>query len=266
MSEQEAVRQTETPATVATLARDLGDLGVVSGMTLLVHSSLSALGWVCGGPVAVVQALLKVLGDSGTLVMPSFSGGYSEPSHWVAPPVPEEWWATIRAEAPAYDPAVTPTRKMGVVVEGFRRWPGTLRSAHPQASFVARGPRATQIVADHALHSILGEESPLTRLYELDAHVLLLGVGYERNSSLHLAEYRADFPTKREVDYGAPVLRDGQREWVTWRDILQDEEDFARIGAAFTEQRVGRVALADARFFSQRAVVDFAVAWMEENR
>jgi len=266
MNEQDAVRQAETPATVVTLVRDLGDLGVDRGMTLLVHSSLSALGWVCGGPVAVIQALLEVLGETGTLVMPSFSGSYSEPSHWVAPPVPEAWWATIRAETPAFDPAVTPTRKMGAVVECFRRWPGALRSAHPQTSFVARGPRAAPIVAGHALHSILGEESPLARLYETDAHVLLLGVGHERNSSLHLAEYRADFPTKREADYGAPVLRAGRREWATWRDIVQDGEDFARIGAAFSEERCGRVAGGDARLFSQRAVVDFAVAWMAVNR
>ena len=265
-SEQDAV-SSGGPTTVEDLVADLRELGAAPGMTLLVHSSLVAMGWVCGGPVAAVEALLGVLGEEGTLVMPAHSADYSDPAYWQNPPVPEAWWKTIRETMPAFDPAITPTRKMGAIAECFRTWPGTLRSDHPQSSFAARGPHARAIVENHALESAMGEQSPLARIYDLDGWVLLLGVGHESNSSLHLAEHRASYPGKRTFSGGAPVLRDGRREWVAFEELDYDERDFARIGEAFApREKQGTVAAAEARLFTQREVVDFAVHWMERNR
>lgn len=133
-----------------TLVAELHSLGVRPGETLLVHSSLSSLGWVNGGPVAVVQGLLDALGPDGTLVVPTQSGDLSDPALWSDPPVPEEWWSAIRATMPAYDPLVTPSRGVGVIPETVRTWPGALRSAHPQTSFAALGPRAAEVVEAHA--------------------------------------------------------------------------------------------------------------------
>lgn len=97
MTEADAVaRAINGPATVQSLTEDLFALGVRPGMVLLAHSSLSALGWVCGGPVAVILALEAALGPAGTLVMPAHSGDYSEPSVWQHPPVPEGWWQTFK--------------------------------------------------------------------------------------------------------------------------------------------------------------------------
>ena len=67
---QKLVSETETPATVASLKADLRALGVTPGMVVLVHSSLSAMGWVCGGPVAVILALQEALGPDGTWSCP----------------------------------------------------------------------------------------------------------------------------------------------------------------------------------------------------
>src|SRR5688572_17873056 len=131
MSEAEAIAGSDAPRTRETLTRDLERLGVVPGMTVLVHSSLSSLGWVCGGPVSVVQALTDVVTATGTVVMPTHSGEYSDPAGWENPPVPRGWWPTIRKTMPAFDPRTTPTRAMGRIVEVFRTWPGVLRSSHP---------------------------------------------------------------------------------------------------------------------------------------
>ncbi len=234
----------------------------------MVHSSLSRLGWVAGGAQAVVEALREVVGPEGTLVMPAHSGHLSEPSLWHHPPVPEAWWPVIRAETPAFDPQLTPTREMGAVVECFRHAPGAVRSAHPRHSFVALGPLAGAIVADHRLGASLGEHSPLARCYERDALVLLLGVGHSNNTSLHLAEARADFPRKT-LRNGSPVLVEGQRQWVVYDEDEIDSSDFEKIGAAFAEtgrERAGDVGGGTARLMPQRAIVDFAVTWMNTNR
>ena len=66
--------------TRANLEHALRDLGLQTGQTLIVHSSLKSIGWVVGGARSVVDALLAVLGPSGTLVMPAQSGDNSEPS------------------------------------------------------------------------------------------------------------------------------------------------------------------------------------------
>jgi aminoglycoside 3-N-acetyltransferase len=263
-------RAGERCATVSTLSADLAALGVEPGSVLLVHSSLAALGWVAGGEQAVVLALQEALGETGTLVMPSMSAQLSEPSHWSQPAVPEAWWDEIRAQLPAFDPHRTPTREMGAIADCFRTQPGVLRSGHPQASFAAWGRHAARVVAEHSLTSPLGEGSPLARLYELDASVLLLGVGHGRNSSLHLAEDRATWPGKTCERQGAPIQVDGERRWVEFEVPATDESDFEQLGADLERDtdavRLGRVARAEARLVSQRTLVDYAVAWLEQHR
>ena len=85
MTERDVIERTSAPITPLSLADDLRALGVEPGMTLLVHSSLSALGWVCGGPQAVVMALQAALGPEGTLAMPTHSGERSDPALWQHP-------------------------------------------------------------------------------------------------------------------------------------------------------------------------------------
>ena len=257
------------PLTVDSLAEQFAAVGLAEGQTVLVHTRMSALGWIAGGPVAIIQALRRVLGASGTLMMPTHTADNTDPAHWHHPPVPEHWWPIIRANTPAYDPALTPTRSMGQVAELFRTLPGVVRSAHPVASFAAEGPLAGFLTSDPpAPGDLFGEQSPIARLYDVDGFIFLLGPDHENNTSLHLAEYRANFP-KRSLHEGTAMLIDGERRWVEFEMQGLDTDDFNAIGdsfeAAYGLPR-GRVGRAEVRFMQQRPLVDYAVTWMEQHR
>jgi len=271
MPEAHIIARTQgLPATVDSLVGDLSRLGVLPGDLLMVHTSLSSLGWVVGGADAVIRALEQAVGPDGTLMMPAHSNGLSDPAGWANPAVPEGWWPVIRDHMPAFDPATTPTRALGQVAELFRTRPGVRRSAHPHFSFTAKGPLAEMLLNPHPLDFPMGEESPLARLYDRNGRVLLLGVGHDSNSTLHLAEYRAPWTGKETVPARAPMQTGFGREWVTWFDLSLDADDFPDLGAAFEHEtaavRIGRVGAATARLMPARALVDFAMGWLMRHR
>ena len=269
MSELEAIRRSTEPLTKTDFDIALANLGVREGDVLVAHASLSALGWVIGGAQTVLAALVGAIGTTGTLTMPAHSGGLSDPSNWRNPPVPEGWWSTIRAEMPAFDPLLTPLREMGILAETFHRMPGTFRSAHPTVSHMARGPMAEAITANHRPDVGLGDGSPLGRLYDAGAKILLLGVDHDNNTSLHLAEYRADWAGRRTRRQGSPIMRNGKREWVEYEELALVTDDFVAVGRAHAEQR-GELTVAlgagRARCVDMRSLVDFATVWFSANR
>ena len=118
-----------------------------------------------------------MLGPDGTLVVPTHTPEQLRTRRLGESARAGSWWPTIRDEMPGFDPAMTPSQWMGSVPELVRTWPGARRSDHPHVSFAALGPAADQIVRDHRLDSMLGEPSPLARVYALGGDVLLLGVG-----------------------------------------------------------------------------------------
>jgi aminoglycoside 3-N-acetyltransferase len=229
---------------------------------------LSSLGWVCGGATAVVQALRDALTRSGTIVVPAQTAWNRDPVDWRDPAVDECDWDVLRASIPGYEPAVTPSHGMGVIAEQVRTWPGARRSAHPQTSFAALGPRAEELLAGHDLESPLGDRSPLGRLADADARVLLLGVGMDRNTSFHLAEYR--LPDRSTRVNGCAIMDGPVRRWVRYPGIRLIDGDFHQLGKAFENETdevvMGRVGEAQCRLFPVRSAVRFAERWMLTHR
>ena len=261
--------KSKKPNTISTLINDLRLLGIKEGMTLLVHSSLRSIGWVCGGAVSVILALEEVLTENGTLVMPAHSGDLSDPKNWKNPPVPQSWWEIIRNEMPVFDKDLTPTREMGTIPEVFRKQKTVIRSSHQCSSFAAWGKNKHYIVQDDKLDYQMNEKSPPGRIYELDGNVLLIGIGHDKNTSFHLAEYKAKYKGKTFITKGAPIIEDGKRVWKEYRDILFKDEDFEQIGNDYEKENsvsIGCIGKAKSKLIPQREMVDFAVKWMEKNR
>ncbi len=251
------------------LEQALREVGLCPGDTVIVHASLGKLGYVCGGAQSVVEALLRVVGEAGTVLMPTQSWKNLDPSAGVHWEVEEKDWDRIRRHWPAYDKVLTPTNTMGAVAELFRQWPGALRSDHPARSFAAKGKYADYLVQNHDLQDIFGDTSPLGKLYELGGKVLLLGVGYDKNTSLHLADARANYLSKHLSRESSAMLVDGVRQWVSYETLYVDGEDFPAIGDAFErEHPVRQTTLGNAviRYMDMRELVDFAVDWIEAYR
>lgn len=264
---KEIVEKTKKLNTVSTLMEDLRSLGVKEGATILVHSSLSSIGWVNGGSMAVIEALTHVVTNQGTIVMPAQSGEWSEPSKWGNPAVPQSWWEEIRQTMPAYEKDKTPTWGMGQIPEVFRKYPNVDRSNHPSSSFIAWGKDRDYILANHSIDFSLGEQSPLAKLYELDAQVLFIGTDYDTNTVFHLGEYRA--PRVEIVKEGAPVLEDGQRIWRVYHDIEFFEEEFAQVGVFFEQEyfvHKGLIGQAESRLFSVKEAVDCSKKYFTRKR
>lgn len=265
MSEADLVARTPEPVTKTRLRHDLHRLGLRPGAIVIVQSSLSTIGWVVGGARSVIEALMETVGPDGTVMMPAFSEQISDPAGWSDPPVPESWIETIRTEMPAYDPARTETRAMGAIAEQFRTWPGVGRSPHPTQSWAAWGRHAGELTEQHGPGWPTGWDSPLGRFYGLDGQVLLLGVGYNRNSSLHHAETRAG--RRRVVQRTIPTANGAGVAWSVIEDVANDEDGlFPRLGADFDATgavRIGPIGAAESRLMSHRTLVDFAIPWFE---
>lgn len=226
----------------AGLIEQLRALGVRPGGVLLVHTSFSRVRPVEGGPGGLIDALQAAVGNEGTLVMPSMADTDDEP----------------------FRPAETACRAMGIAADTFWRLPGVLRSDSPHA-FAARGPRAAGITAPHPLQIPHGIESPVGRLQELDAQVLLLGVGHDANTTVHLAENLAGVRYRRPVH--STVIEDGQLTRVDYSEVDHCCENFSLLDTWLeTEgaQRRGIVGRALARLAASRDIVRVAVSRLAE--
>lgn len=279
MDEMELLKRSGGPVTRSRISRDLAALGLGTGDVVMFHTRMSAIGYVAGGSPTIIGALQDVVGTPGTLMV---TCGWNDAPPYDFVTWPEEWQDAVRAEHPAYDPAISEAdHNNGRLPEALRRWPGAVRSRHPDVSFAALGAAAADLMADHPWDDPHGPGSPLARLTALRGRVLLLGAPLDTMTLLHHAEALAEAPGKRFVDYEQPILVRGERVWRRFHDIDSEDgafdyaavvpagmdpfEAIARDMLAAGIGRTGNVGAAESHLFEAAEVVDFdfAIAWME---
>ena len=195
--------------------------------------------------MGVIEALRLAIGNEGTMVMPTMTGS---------------------RKTEAFDPAVTPTRHMGIVAATFWRMPGVLRSTHPTSSFAAMGPAAAGITAPQPAEPVHGLDSPIGRVYERDGQVLLLGVDHTANTTIHLAEALAEVPYS--IEKWCTALVDGRPVRLAFRETDHCCRNFAKAGEWLAErglQSVGLVGSGTATRVQARDVVSVALERLAQN-
>jgi aminoglycoside 3-N-acetyltransferase len=180
------------PVTKQDILNDLRKLGLKEGDIVLVHSSLSAIGYVEGGADSVIDALLEAVGPSGTILMPAY-------------PLPGTMMDYAKTN-PLFDPKNTPSC-MGEITEVFRCRKEALRSLFPTHSTAAIGPHAEYLLKDHEKDQVqCGRNSPNFKLIGLDGYIMLLGCWVNSLTSLRVLDCTADnFPVRTHLDEPIPI-------------------------------------------------------------
>jgi aminoglycoside 3-N-acetyltransferase len=233
----------------ARVAAELSALGLETGDRVVVHSSLRAFGPEAGGPEAIIDALVAVVGPGGLVVMPTFTYDNAR-----------------------FDPQRTAGRT-GVLAETLRARPAAIRSLHPFYSVAALGAGAAELCDGHHLVAATAAGSPLDRLAD-GGKVLLLGTGHTSNTTIHVGEFRAGvgyldipfdpaWPTEAEVELG-----DGRSLRVSYDRVPGCSRAFGLLERPLRERgavRDGRVGRALAQLVSGAAIVEASVELLRED-
>ncbi len=179
--------------------------GIEKGDLLLMHSALSSIGDVKGGADTVIDALLNVLGEDGTLAVVAMSGQHP------------------------FDPETAPST-VGIISETLRRRKGAFRSLKPVHSVAAYGKKAEEFTSGHDVSETnCGEGTPYTKLRDMGGKILMLGVDMNRNTTLHSIEDIMDSYYLENRTVPAPVyMKDYEGKTMTMRKFPPGHRDFLK--------------------------------------
>jgi len=221
-------------------------LGIQENGIVFFHSSLSSFGYVDGGAETVIDAFLEVVGEGGTVIVPTcvqFVDGHR---------------ASIEERRKAWNIDTSPS-DMGLITETFRKRKGSYRSDHPCENVCAIGKRAEDITEGHKTAygrwSPWGEDaygigSPWEKMYQYNAHYLLLGVDFYVCTIFHYAQ----------AIYLEELMRKGGES--SWPEF-----DFMKMGRRLEEEglvRFENIGKATVRSMRARPIVDSVIRHLQE--
>jgi len=182
----------EKNAVIDSLTDHWRSCGVSNGETLLIHTSLRRIirhflkQGVRLDSNDILQTFLNAVGNSGTLLLPTFNIS-------VQPLV-------------KFDVRKSPSQ-MGALTELARQRRDSIRTQHPLLSFAVIGKRKNEF-ADLADYTGIGHSSPFARLLHLDGRIGVLGLPENESMSFyHHVEYMLDADHRHEVKFEAEVTQ-----------------------------------------------------------
>jgi len=217
-----AYRKEAKPLTLERLTSDLLSSGIRAGDLVMVHSSLSKIGNVDGGPATVIQSIIDIITPEGTLIMPCYNSA--------------EVMLKELKHGKLLDLRSSPSFT-GKITETFRTWPGVVRSSHPFSSSCAWGKLAEYVTDGQALNpNVCHADSPVGRMLKLKGRII--GIGIPIAQGLGVAHYLEDtwdgFPFEVHTPT-FPVRYIDTSGKVVERDICRFEPEIARTRIDYPE-------------------------------
>jgi len=236
------------------IVRDLTKTGIERRDVVLVHSSLSSVGYVPGGAETLIDALLESVGEEGTIVVPTITGQIFD-----SPDTPP----SFSENKPCWT---------GVVPEAFRKRKEAYRSKHPTHSVAAIGKMARKITEGHEeAETPCGEGTPYLKIPELGGKILFIGASLESNTSFHCVEELARLyyhlqpePSRCRIEMDGDVVekRCFLHAYGTPRAFDEKEEELVEQGIA----RIGYIGRARSILIDAKKMVEFTLERIEEDR
>ena len=206
------------------IAASLRDLGLTDGDIVLLHSSLLSLGKVDGGPAAVVDAFLEVIGSEGTLLVPVFGA-------------------------------------LGILTDEVKNRPDAVISPCPVGTLAAIGKDAEEICRDHwKAETAHGYDTPFTRIAERNGYICLLGVDQDRNTTLHSVEALLELPYLNTTTrtFTTP---EGEEITKSWKYYPGPHRDFIGLDPLLKDATSqGRIGNAEVRLIRAREMYEISLA------
>jgi len=231
------------------------NLGLQPGDLVYVHTSLKSIGPINGGANTLIEAFLSVLGPNGTIAVPTHTLSYEHSGY----------------DSPYNKTATSCLPAVGTFPDIFWRYPGAKRSGHGSHSSAAIGALCDYLTDNHDPRNALGYNSPLRRVYEKNGKILLLGVGQNRNTTVHLAESMARMPYVKlpyALEWGNCVIVEDGGNIDRFEQIEYPgcSSEFNIVNDLMGDHiKSGRIGSADSALMDAKKLVDTVIAALDAN-
>ena len=234
----------------------LSAIGIEPDDTLLVHSSMKAIGEVEGGAETVLDAFIEYL-QQGLLILPTHT------------------WDKINEEYCVYDPKTEPSC-VGILTNLFLKRPGIIRSLHPTHSVAAFGKDAEIYTSgEERLNTPCPREGCWGKLYDRKAKILFLGCDLRRNTFIHSVEEWNNIPLRLDNKYqllkivtpeGQVIDRPMHRHH---NSVIGDvSQNYGKLEAPFLHKGIikkGKIGDADSILGEAVAMADLTSSYLKRN-